>query len=131
MKHLEHPQIARLDRALEARERELREEIRALLLRSDEQHHRELAGTVGDAGDESVANLLADLDAAFMDRQIRELREIEDARRRIAAGNYGLCSDCGCGIEWERLAAHPTATRCARCAQRHEKSHAHEGTPTL
>jgi len=65
MKHLKHSQIAHLDRALDSRARELRQEIRDLLLQSDHEHHRDLAGMVSDEGDESVANMLADLDAAI------------------------------------------------------------------
>ena len=131
MKHLKHSQIARLDRALEARGRELREEIRRLLLQSDQQHHRDLAGMVGDMGDESVANMLADLDAAFIDRHVHELREIEAARGRLVAGSYGICVDCRDGIDVKRLEAYPTTTRCARCAGQREKTHVHEPTPTL
>ena len=131
MKHLKHSQIAHLDRKLEERNRELREEIRALLLQSDVEHHRDLAGMVGDVGDESVANLLADLDAAFIDRHVRDLREVEGARSRLAAGTYGVCVRCGQGIGYERLAVYPTAVRCFACEAQHEKTHAHEGTPTL
>jgi len=131
MKHLKHSQIAHLDRALDSRARELRQEIRDLLLQSDQEHHRDLAGMVGDAGDESVANMLADLDAAFIDRHVRELGVVENARRRLAAGTYGMCVQCGQGIDFERLAAYPTAMRCIRCEAAHEKTYAHEGTPTL
>lgn len=131
MKHLKHSQIAHLDRALEDRNRELRQEIRALLLESDEAHHRDLAGMVSDVGDESVANMLADIDAAFIDRHVRDLREVENARQRLAAGTYGMCERCGQGIGYERLAAYPTAIRCFACEAQHEKTYAHEGTPTL
>ena len=131
MKHLKHSQIAHLDRLLEGRGRELRREIRELLLQSDEEHHRDLAGMVSDVGDESFANMLADLDAAFIDRHVRDLREVESARQRLAAGAYGMCVHCGRGIDFERLAAYPTAMRCIRCEAQHEKTYVHEGTPTL
>lgn len=131
MNHLKHSQIAQLDRALDSRARELRQEIRDLLLQSDHEHHRDLAGMVGDEGDESVANMLADLDAAFIDRHVRELREVESAKRRLAAGTYGICVQCRQGIDFERLAVNPTATRCFTCEAQHEKTYAHEGTPTL
>jgi RNA polymerase-binding transcription factor DksA len=131
MNHLKHSEIAHLDRALDSRGRELRQEIRELLLQSEHEHHRDLAGVVSDVADESVANMLADLDAAFIDRYVRELREVENARRRLAAGTYGICGQCGLGIDYERLAAYPTATRCFVCEAQHEKTYAHEGTPTL
>jgi RNA polymerase-binding transcription factor DksA len=131
MKHLRHSQIAQLDRKLELRERELREEIRLALLQSDEEHHRDLAGMVADAGDESVANMVADLDAAIIDRHVRELREVEGARGRLKAGTYGVCVDCGEAIAWPRLVAYPVSTRCTACEQQHDKTHAHASTPTL
>jgi len=131
MKHLKHSQIAHLDRLLEDRNRELRQEIHALLLESDEAHHRDLAGMVSDIGDESIANMLTDLDAAFIDRHVHELHAVEDARQRLAAGIYGVCARCGQGIGYERLAAYPTAIRCFACEAQHEKTYAHEGTPTL
>jgi RNA polymerase-binding protein DksA len=131
MKHLKHSQIAHIDRALEKRALELRSEIRQHLLQSDQQHHRDLAGMVGDEGDEAIANELTDIGAAIIDRQVRELREVETARGRLAAGSYGICADCGEGIAWERLEAYPTTTRCTACECRREKTYAHEGTPTL
>ena len=131
MKHLRHSQIAQIDRKLELQERELRDEIRKALLQSDQQHHRDLAGMVGDAGDESVANMVADLDAAFLDRHVHELRELEAARGRLKSGTYGVCVDCGEPIAWQRLLAYPVSTRCTACEAQHDKTHAHASTPTL
>jgi RNA polymerase-binding transcription factor len=130
MKHLKHSQMAQLDRSLEQQALELRREIRRLLLESDQQHHRDLAGLVHDAGDEAVANELADIGAAFIDRHVRELREVEAARARLTRGTFGICMDCGMDIQWERLAVYPVATRCADCARTREKSGA-ERMPTL
>jgi RNA polymerase-binding transcription factor DksA len=130
-KHLTQSQVAYLERALDKRNRELREEIRALLLQSDAEHHRDLAGAVADIGDESVANLLADLDAVFIDRHVHDLREVGNARQRLAAGTYGVCAGCGQGIGYERLAVYPTAVRCFACESQREKTYRHEGTPTL
>jgi len=60
---------------------------------------------------------------------VRELGDVENARRRLAAGT--MCVHCGQGIDYERLAAYPTATRCFTCEAQHEKTYVHEGTPTL
>jgi RNA polymerase-binding transcription factor DksA len=46
----------------------------------------------------------------------RDLREIDAALARIAAGTYGVCETCGERIPDDRLLARPTATRCVRCA---------------
>jgi RNA polymerase-binding transcription factor DksA len=44
-----------------------------------------------------------------------EARAIEAALRRIAEGNYGICSRCGREIPAARLEALPTATTCVVC----------------
>jgi RNA polymerase-binding protein DksA len=131
MKHLNPTQLARLEELLRARQRTLRGEIRKELLQSDEEHHKDLAGMVEDTGDEAMANLLADLGIAIIDRHVRDLRETEAALARLASGVLGVCSDCAREIDYERLEASPAATRCVRCQERREKAYVHEGTPTL
>ena len=55
-----------------------------------------------------VAALLVDAEA--------RLTELVAAERRLAAGTYGCCEQCGGAIGEERLAALPTARRCVSCA---------------
>ncbi len=131
MTHLKQREVERLSRQLEARSRELAAEIRAALEQSKEQHHKDLAGRVADVGDASLANLLVDLDTAIVDRHVRELREIEAARSRIADGTIGVCADCGGEIPFARLEALVTAVRCVRCQEHHEKTHGPGETPKL
>jgi RNA polymerase-binding transcription factor DksA len=47
-----------------------------------------------------------------------EVLSIRGALRRIAAGEFGLCTACRQPIEPKRLAAAPTAETCIRCADR-------------
>ncbi|MBL8560983.1 MAG: TraR/DksA C4-type zinc finger protein [Gemmobacter sp.] len=47
----------------------------------------------------------------------QELRMIEAALGRIAAGDYGTCARCGAEIAAERLAAVPYTPFCRACAQ--------------
>jgi RNA polymerase-binding protein DksA len=124
-------EAAQLRQSLEKRRQLLLEEIRTELARSGEQHYVDFAGRVTDLGDESVADMLADLGAAMVDRQIVEVRTIEAALKRLAAGDYGSCVDCGTDIPLERLRAYPTAERCISCQSVHELTYAHEGRPTL
>ena len=124
-------EAAQLKQILEKRRQLLLEEIRDELARSGEQHYIDLAGRVADLGDESVANMLTDLGAALVDRQVIEVRAIEVTLNRLAAGGYGACVDCGADIPIERLRAYPTAERCISCQSIHELSYAHEGHPTL
>jgi hypothetical protein len=41
--------------------------------------------------------------------------DIRAALRRMAAGTYGMCQQCGCMIAAERMQAAPTARWCAAC----------------
>ncbi|HZM35744.1 MAG TPA: TraR/DksA C4-type zinc finger protein [Burkholderiales bacterium] len=56
-------------------------------------------------------------------RDVRELRALEAAQRRLAEGSYGICVDCGSDVGYERLAAEPDAARCIECQRRHEKTY--------
>lgn len=124
-------EVAQLKQSLEKRRQLLLEEIRDELVRSGEQHYMDMAGRVGDMGDASVADMLADLGAAMADRQVIEVRAIEVALSHLAAGNYGACADCGADIPLERLRACPAAARCISCQALHELTYAHEGHSTL
>ena len=48
--------------------------------------------------------------------EIREIKQIGEALKRISEGTYGACSQCGGDIDPKRLKALPTATRCISCA---------------
>jgi DnaK suppressor protein len=47
--------------------------------------------------------------------------DVVEALRRIDAGTYGTCIDCGEDIPLIRLQARPEATRCVHCQTRHER----------
>ncbi len=117
--------------ALRQRRAELLAQVRAELAASDDRHLSDLAGNVHDAGDESVADLLADLDAARVDWQVQELRQIEQALGRVAEGQYGVCGDCGEDISLPRLQAQPAASRCIGCQDRHEHATGAAAAPRL
>lgn len=124
-------QAAEFRQSLEKRRQQLLEEIRDELARSGEQHYVDFAGRVTDLGDESVADMLADLGAAMVDRQVVEVRAVDAALKRLDAGDYGSCIDCDADIPLERLRAYPTAARCISCQSLHELTYALEGRPTL
>ncbi len=129
---LSRAHVAELAAQLDRRHQSLLEEVRDELEHSENQQYIELIGRVPpDVGDQSVGDALADLNLAIIDRHVRELRDIDAAKLRIAAGNYGVCIDCGESIGYERLRAYPTAKRCRPCQQKREKTYAHEGTPSL
>jgi RNA polymerase-binding transcription factor DksA len=131
MTALSRQQLAGLNSLLDARRTALIAEIRAMLEQSGHETYLEIAGRVTDTGDESVADMLADLGAAQIHRHAQELRDVEAAQARVRSGTFGVCVDCDSTIAYERLAAHPTAQRCIVCQSKRERSYAHEGRPTL
>ena len=56
--------------------------------------------------------------SALVDRTREQLRELDAADRRLAAGGYGRCERCTEPIGDERLRALPAARLCVRCAGR-------------
>jgi len=120
---LTEKQLLEFKQMLKDRYYNLRDEIRLELLRSDEQHFIDLAGLVHDIEEESVADLLVDIDLAIVDMHIDEIRAIDAALIRIAEGGYGVCIDCRSEIVIERMRASLTAKRCTRCQKTYEHSH--------
>lgn len=53
----------------------------------------------------------------------QRLDKLEDVRRLVEQGRYGLCGSCGEQIPAERLEAVPDARRCMSCQQRSERIH--------
>jgi DnaK suppressor protein len=126
------PQLAQLAATIDRRYASLLEEVRDALDKSENQQYVELIDRVpADIGDQSVADALADLSLALIDRHVQEIRDIDAARARIREGGFGVCADCGLEIAFERLLAYPTATRCVACQEQREKTYLHGGTPTL
>ena len=116
---------------LDALGKEVLHQVRAAVPQMAGESFADLAGTVYDAGDESVASMLAEFSHTLLDRYMRELRQIETARKRLADGEINECIECGDDIGFKRLHAHPVATRCIHCQSRHEKIYAGETKPRL
>ena len=123
-------QLQKLQTVIEQRRALLLEELREdwERVRRDQQ---DLIGSVPDAGDASVATLIADLDKADLGRDMTELRDLEAARTRMAEGNYGMCIDCGREIGFERLQVNPSALRCIEDQTKYETTHGRNSGPSL
>ncbi len=61
-----------------------------------------------------------DVHLALLDCHRRQAAQIEEALRRLARGEYGICQACGRAIGLARLQALPFAQRCALCQARAE-----------
>ena len=124
-------QSSELSNQLDKLGKDVRHQILETVPQIADEKFTDLAGTVFDAGDEAVASMLEEFNHALLERYLRELRQIESARKRLAEGELDACVECGGDIGYERLHAHPVATRCIYCQTRHEKTYGGEATPKL
>jgi DnaK suppressor protein len=121
MSNLTQDQLDQLSGLLDQREATLRADVRRETDLQDD--YAQVASEAPDPGDASFADLSVDLNNAAVTRDIVELRAIEAARKRMDAGTYGECAECGLDIPFERLKAQLTAERCAPCQEIFEKTH--------
>jgi len=131
MTKLSSHQTESLRRALERRKAELLEAAHAELAYGENAPYAAVLDEVSDEVDRATAATTADLDNEIARRHGAALREIDDALARMAGHRYGKCGDCGTDIDYARLAAFPTATRCVNCQRLRERIHVHEATPSL
>ncbi|MFH1807233.1 MAG: RNA polymerase-binding protein DksA [Pseudomonadota bacterium] len=55
------------------------------------------------------------------DREKWLLGKIDKALKKIEAGDFGVCEECGEEISIKRLEARPVTTLCIRCKEEQEK----------
>jgi DnaK suppressor protein len=103
---------AQLRTLLEDRRRQLTVGVADLMrdVRASGEHAR-----VPDGQDGVDAEHRDDLDLALLQMKGEMLARIDAALRRLEAGTYGICGDCGQPIASERLRALPFAARCRPC----------------
>jgi len=96
-------------------------EIRSVVERSrDDRLQESLAGRAADRLDEALTGIAQRAAYVIVRQDVQDVRDIEAARGRLAAGTYGACIDCGRDIPNERLLACLTANRCIDCRREHE-----------
>lgn len=123
--------LAHFERKLREREAQLREEVREGRERARREPFSRLASEAPDQEDAALAQVVVDLNSADIARDMRELRDVEQARARIAAGSYGVCLRCGEPIDRERLEAAPAARYDLRCQEIEERQRGGAETPSL
>jgi RNA polymerase-binding transcription factor DksA len=116
-----HADLPYFERRLRERMEELRREVEAANARKIDESFTRVAGEVPDAVDSSVANVALDTGNAEIRRDSAELREVDEALGRVAAGSYGICLRCGQSLQHARLEAYPAASRHADCQEAHER----------
>ncbi|MDN8615233.1 TraR/DksA family transcriptional regulator [Variovorax ginsengisoli] len=124
MKHLNPSDLDDLARRLQARKREVLNELGAA---GTPLQGGVLAGEheVHSHADDAEAERLDDVRFAEIEVDRNTLIEVEQAQQRLANGLYGLCIDCNEEIPLERLLAQPTAIRCAACQTKTEAKRRH------
>jgi RNA polymerase-binding transcription factor len=95
---------------LKARQTQLRQAVRTVVTQ-----RRATDNRTPDTASWATATLEDEIQVALMDRQSRQVAQIDAALQRLARGEYGLCHDCSEFIGVPRLKALPFAQRCSPC----------------
>ena len=69
-----------------------------------------------DEGAFALQDVIKELAATNMEREIRTLTEVELSLRLLESGQYGMCGSCGDEIPTARLQALPWTRICVACA---------------
>lgn len=78
-------------------------------------------GDVTDFKDVAAEDTRALIDEAAHAHAAGELAQIDMALRRVGAGTYGECEDCGEPIDERRLQTLPATAFCTACQAIHER----------
>ena len=100
--------------ALEAERKRLREELAAVIQAPGQM-------TYGSQAAAATQVFEQQRDLALRERAELQLALVEGALRRLAAGTFGQCVECGKPIAPQRLDALPWAERCIDCARLAER----------
>lgn len=116
-------QLRHLAKDMCSRRNALGPELRRATARARDESFVALSEHSNDAGDLSLAVLIAEVGNAEVDRRLAELQELEDALQRMSERRYGVCVECGDDIAYARLRAQPAAKRCLDCQRVYEHTH--------
>ena len=108
------------------------DELKAILLERKENLSKSIHESIDNIGQLKDQDLNDDLDYAdfvsdsFTDgmianHQLDELKQIEDALKKINNGTYGICDMCSVNIPIGRLKAKPFARYCTECRTVYEQ----------
>lgn len=118
-KTLTKTQIDKLRQELLDERATLLDQVEDLDAEADVNNWRE-GGFDDDPADAGSASFERETAQSLSNHARRMLAQIDEALRRMDAGNYGTCERCGNAIEAARLEALPYATLCMDCKRRDE-----------
>lgn len=78
-------------------------------------------GHGGDDVEQSITDYNNSHQLRFRNREVFYAKKIDKALKKFDTNEYGLCSECGCTIKFERLLARPTAEMCIVCKEESER----------
>ncbi len=125
----EHVDTQRFEALLRERQTALWNDIQRELEKSRGQQFADLTQQGADPDERAIADLLVDLNASEVSRDVDEFRAVQYALGRIRSGSYGICQSCGLLINPKRLEAIPETPLCIQCQSRAERNTAE--TPTI
>jgi DnaK suppressor protein len=91
------------------------------VLATAEEETRANSARHADAADQAAAEYERQTLAHKADVARQTIRRLSDALKRISAGNFGECAQCGGEIEMKRLEAVPWARYCLKCQEAREQ----------
>lgn len=71
-----------------------------------------------------------DQDMARTDQDLQSIAAVSQALRRLQGDDYGVCTECGNDIPFDRLVVEPWAVRCVACQAALESSPSGRRQPT-
>ena len=108
---------------LDTLKNKLLEEKQGLVF-NDQLDSADLSLALPDGGDD-VEQSITDYNNShllrFRNREVFYAKKIDKALKKFEVNEYGLCTDCGQTIRYERLLARPTAEMCIVCKEESEK----------
>jgi len=117
---LSDKQRTALKQAIDARHEELLAEVREDVSRTRGDARPVQPGDVLEPAERASTEQTVQTDIAELLLDLDQLSQIQAARRRFEAGEFGHCVDCGQDIPYERLQAQPAALRCLDCQRMRE-----------
>ena len=112
---------AALTQQLAGQLRQRQSDLRATLQAAIDAAAGAAPGEVVDFKDVAAEDTRAQIDEVAHAHAAGELDQIATALRRVDAGTYGQCADCGERIDERRLRALPATPFCTACQAIHER----------
>lgn len=84
----------------------------------------------GDVVDFASGSAFGEMSSQLAEVEMRELKNIEAAIKRIGDKTYGVCEGCQCAIKTDRLTAIPCTMHCINCQRVAEGADLDPGTIT-